>query len=1140
MFIIHRRFLLFLGLIITAISTNCIAKNINQRELKIDDLFPHDQVLDVQITIDSKDWDSIRHQSRNFFEALNESRQHAPIDHPYTYFEASVLIDGVEFPQVGIRKKGFIGSQNSTRPSIKVKLNHVDKEGQIDGLTNLTFNNNQQDVSLISQFMGYGLFNSAGIPAPRCAYANVTVNGQDLGIYAHVERIHRPFLKREFGNDDGVLYEGTVVDFYPGWLGSFEHKLGSDEVGRKKIQKLIDVLNNPNDNIESLIGELVDLESFYVFWAMEGLLGFWDGYSGNRNNFFIYLNPKTDKFHFIPWGADSMFERYSPIRDDRRDPVSVKTQGLISNRLYQLKSGRQRYQNALEEIMAQNWSGTALLAETKRIQALVKPYLAVGDEYESNYNQDEARGWIEWARNASPEERQGAIDSEKFRNLSAKTQEMIIEGIDDLENVEQKESSRKVDKDKVEESDDAWEEGVKKQLFNQFDRALEQRRQFIRQRDLDITEEIAQGMPKWNAKPADPVIIPSFDNLKPKGDSIWSAAAEGNLNSVKKYLAKGLDINAKGGSLKSSALLSATLYDQVKMAEFLIRNGADVNAKGDDGGTALHAAAFLGQYEIAKLLIQNGADVDARNNEGETVINGTMADWETTKFIAGILQLKLDRESVETGRSQIVELLRKNGATAEFSDPPDNNFWTMAGAGNIQAVKQHLAKGIDVNAKGGSLKSSALLSATLYDQVKMAEFLIRNGADVNAKGDDGGTALHAAAFLGQYEIAKLLIQNGADVDARNNEGETVINGTMADWETTKFIAGILQLKLDRESVETGRSQIVELLRKNGATAEFSDPPDNNFWTMVGVGNLQSVKQHLAKGLDINAKNKDGVTALQIATLLGQYEIAELLVQKGADVNTKANDGTTALHSAAFLGRYKEAKLLLENRIDANIRNNDGATAIDILNLDWRTTQFVAQMLSLQVDKEKVEDGRNRIKKLLGQQVASIDNQSNQSDFVGQSLHEAVLVGNLEGVKRHIVVKSDLNQKDPNLQGQGASALHIASIFGQLEIVELLIQAGVDLNQADREGSTPVHAAAFFCHEKILLSLLNAGAAPTQPDNTGTTPLDSVISPWIAVQNIYNFVDALIFKPMGKPLDIERIKTDRPKIVRIIKSKTGKR
>ena len=202
----HSRLILLINLIglITGMS---MAKNNSQGELKVDDLFPYDRVLDVQITVDSEDWDTIRYQSRNFFEALHESRQYAPIDHPYTYVEASVSINGVEFPGVGIRKKGFIGSQNSTRPSLKIKLNHLDKEGHIDGLTNLTFNNNQQDVSLISQFMGYSLFNAAGLPAPRCAYANLTVNGQDLGIYAHVERVHRPLLKRAFGNDNGVLYD---------------------------------------------------------------------------------------------------------------------------------------------------------------------------------------------------------------------------------------------------------------------------------------------------------------------------------------------------------------------------------------------------------------------------------------------------------------------------------------------------------------------------------------------------------------------------------------------------------------------------------------------------------------------------------------------------------------------------------------------------------------------------------------------------------------------------------------------------------------------------------------------------------------------------------------------------------------------
>ena len=72
------------------------------------------------------------------------------------------------------------------------------------------------------------------------------------------------------------------------------------------------MLEGEDENIEQAIGRLVDLDSFYTFWAMEGLLSFWDGYSGNKNNSFIYLNPETDKFHFIPWGADCMFERYSP------------------------------------------------------------------------------------------------------------------------------------------------------------------------------------------------------------------------------------------------------------------------------------------------------------------------------------------------------------------------------------------------------------------------------------------------------------------------------------------------------------------------------------------------------------------------------------------------------------------------------------------------------------------------------------------------------------------------------------------------------------------------------------------------------------------------------------------------------------
>ena len=118
----------------------------------------------------------------------------------------------------------------------------------------------------------------------------------------HIERIHQPLLKRGFGNNDGVLDEGTVVDFYPDWAGSFEKEVDQDKAGWQKIQQLIEVLGNPDENIETAISQLVNLDSFYILWAMEGLVEFWDGYSGNANNFFIYLNPEIDEFHFIPWG----------------------------------------------------------------------------------------------------------------------------------------------------------------------------------------------------------------------------------------------------------------------------------------------------------------------------------------------------------------------------------------------------------------------------------------------------------------------------------------------------------------------------------------------------------------------------------------------------------------------------------------------------------------------------------------------------------------------------------------------------------------------------------------------------------------------------------------------------------------------
>ncbi len=84
-----------------------------------------------------------------------------------------------------------------------------------------------------------------------------------------------------------------------------------------------------------------------------------------------------------------------------------------------------------------------------------------------------------------------------------------------------------------------------------------------------------------------------FDGFKPPANLIWSTTAEGDLKATREHLVKGLDINAKdSGSLGFTPLALAILQDQIQMAEFLIHQGANVNAKYGDGDTALHYAAF--------------------------------------------------------------------------------------------------------------------------------------------------------------------------------------------------------------------------------------------------------------------------------------------------------------------------------------------------------------------------------------------------------------------------------------------------------------------------------------------------------------------------------------------------------------------
>ena len=723
------------------------AYHANAKELTLDDIFPTDRIVDVQITISQQDWDTIRYQSRDIRTALSASRQFKPMESPYTYVEASVSIDGVVFPKVGLRKKGFIGSLSNTRPSLKIKLNHIDKDGEIEGLTNLTLNNNKQDTGLVSQFMGYALFNAIGSPAPRCAYAKVTVNGKNLGIYAHVETVRKPLLKRSFGNSDGPLYEGTVVDFYKGWENSFEHKRGDDTRGRAHINAIIDLLADPSAS-EADIGKLVDLDSFYRFWAAEGLVGFWDGYSGNKNNFFAYLNPEDNKFHFIPWGMDSIFTKQSKLEfmNDARAPISVKTQGLIAYKLYQSESGRQRYREVLTDILDKHWNTAELLATLDEIAVRVEPHLVPAQRVVEE----------EWNRGG----RWGQVAKPTFESELAAARDFIRNRKNDI------------------------------------------------QREIADGMPIWSKRPDPPfAIPEDGDFMEQF--IKFTENTLVGAARAGDIAAIKQHIAEGADVNEM--SFEMPPLAWAAMMGHTAAAELLLQHGADVNGRNRDGNTALHLAVFLGHAETAELLIKNGADVNTKNGDGATPIDLLGVPWEMTRFLTDMFGIKLKQKQVETGRAKVAKLLGAADAFERENIPSVEEVWEAASTGNLNVVKQALANGMDANLKDPKSGDILLGTAALMGHTEIVALLLEHGADVNMRSKDDGTALHAAAFLGRVETVKLLLDNGADTTIRHKRGATAIDVAKVNWLLTRGILITMKIKVDAAEVKAGRKEVMKLI-----------------------------------------------------------------------------------------------------------------------------------------------------------------------------------------------------------------------------------------------------------------------------------------------------------------------------------------
>lgn len=152
--------------------------------------------------------------------------------------------------------------------------------------------------------------------------------------------------------------------------------------------------------------------------------------------------------------------------------------------------------------------------------------------------------------------------------------------------------------------------------------------------------------------------------------NLWAAARDGDTVLLQQLIESDAPLDAQDPTLGASPLTIAAIYDRPGAAKLLLDAGADPNFINRDKGTAAHAAFFFGRAEIAKLLIDKGADLTIRDQSGATAIEAMGAGPDVTAFIAGMIQLDIDQEKVDTGREEIAAYLKDQNIAPEQPDAP--------------------------------------------------------------------------------------------------------------------------------------------------------------------------------------------------------------------------------------------------------------------------------------------------------------------------------------------------------------------------------------------------------------------------------------------------------------------------------------
>jgi ankyrin repeat protein len=436
----------------------------------------------------------------------------------------------------------------------------------------------------------------------------------------------------------------------------------------------------------------------------------------------------------------------------------------------------------------------------------------------------------------------------------------------------------------------------------------------------------------------------------------------------------------------ATALSWASRWDDLEMADLLIRAGANPNKANDYGVTPLSVACTNGSDAMVDKLLQARANPNAALWSGETPLM-VCARTGNSAAVRSLLEHGADVNK-ETRRGQtalmwaaaqkrleVVRMLIARGANVNATSHLIEGFqpllYATFGLHEHVPGRQDRRDPKDVHRDPAASKGgfTPLLFAAMHGDLELARTLLEVGADLHSATSDYGNALLVAAAGGHEAVAVFLVNQGADPNVTDGWGLTPLHYAVRE--------GIAVIGMARGRIATDRSWIFPnmpgLLK--ALLAHRADPnarigsgfPPYNYppFARADINNMPLLRQSgatpfllAAASGDVAAMRtlveaeanpllgtQDGVTPLMVAAGLGRLEdrsqaeearaleAVQLAVELGADVNAADKDGETALHGAAYRGANAIIEFLVSRGARLDPKDRYGQTPLSVAQGD---------------------------------------------------------------------------------------------------------------------------------------------------------------------------------------------------------------